>query len=259
MSELSDQAYWDDRARRWGPLAAGYRNAAMYQYEERLRWHAFMRRCRPQAGQRVLDLGCGPGRWSARLAELGCAVTAADISPEMLALAPTRDGINYVQGAAQDLELPDESFDLIVSVTVLQHITRADDFERALDNVARMLARSGRLAMIEFAPRRRGGSGAAHLVPRTRAEWLEAFRARGLDLVSETGIRFAGHGAFLIGMGLRSRLRTRDGLDAEGSPATLPGRLLRGAGQVVDLALQRTPAVSSLSPVRLLVLARVQP
>jgi ubiquinone/menaquinone biosynthesis C-methylase UbiE len=39
------------------------------------------------AGQRVLDIGCGTGRHSVRLAAYGCEVTGVDISEGMLAQA----------------------------------------------------------------------------------------------------------------------------------------------------------------------------
>jgi SAM-dependent methyltransferase len=46
---------------------------------------------------RVLDLGCGPGLYSQRLAALGCACTGLDFSPA---------SINYARGQAQAADLP---------------------------------------------------------------------------------------------------------------------------------------------------------
>jgi 2-polyprenyl-3-methyl-5-hydroxy-6-metoxy-1,4-benzoquinol methylase len=70
---------------------------------------------RPNPGLRVLDYGCGIGVVSAQLAMAGCAVTGADVSPEILAVAKARHpgipfiGINEVTG----------EYDVIVSVHVL--------------------------------------------------------------------------------------------------------------------------------------------
>jgi len=44
-------------------------------------------------GGRVLDLGCGPGQWAARLHDAGLGVEASDASPEMIALAAAIPGI----------------------------------------------------------------------------------------------------------------------------------------------------------------------
>jgi trans-aconitate methyltransferase len=41
----------------------------------------------PQPGERVLDLGCGDGPLTAKLAALGCAVVGVDASPDMVAAA----------------------------------------------------------------------------------------------------------------------------------------------------------------------------
>jgi 2-polyprenyl-3-methyl-5-hydroxy-6-metoxy-1,4-benzoquinol methylase len=49
-------------------------------------------RCRLGRGSPVLDLGCGPGPLAVAFARLGCAVTAMDPSPDMLAAAARHAG-----------------------------------------------------------------------------------------------------------------------------------------------------------------------
>ena len=69
-------------------------------------------------GNRVLDVGCGVGRLTEAMANLGYRVTGYDISPGMLAKARARgDGrVTYVD------RFPSESFDWVNSFIVLQHI-----------------------------------------------------------------------------------------------------------------------------------------
>src|SRR5262245_66192626 len=65
-------------------------------------------RCSLARDSSVLDLGCGPGQLAVAFARLGCAVTAMDPEPDMLAAAAkeaTASGglINLVEGSSYDL------------------------------------------------------------------------------------------------------------------------------------------------------------
>jgi malonyl-CoA O-methyltransferase len=80
----------------------------------------------PVSGLRILDLGCGTGRHSLRLATAGAIVTAVDFSEGMLAQARKRAGDLPVNFHAHDLTQPlpfaDDSFDRIICGLVLDHI-----------------------------------------------------------------------------------------------------------------------------------------
>ncbi len=80
-----------------------------------------------QGDEQVLDLGCGTGNYSMFMAERGLKVTGMDISEHMLEKARKKSerkglDINFVEGDIQNLPFPDNSFDLIVSVTVFEFI-----------------------------------------------------------------------------------------------------------------------------------------
>lgn len=69
---------------------------------------------------KILDMGTGPGFYAIILARRGYDVTAADYSTGMLAQAKCNAGalaekITFVQMDAQNVTLPDESFDVIVT------------------------------------------------------------------------------------------------------------------------------------------------
>ncbi len=97
-------------------------------------------------GKRVLDAGCGGGRWSVGLLRLGAQVTAVDFSEE--ALNRTRSacaGLGGVDTLRVDLlhppdELRDRRFDMVYSFGVLHH---TGNTFAALKNVTGLVAEDG--------------------------------------------------------------------------------------------------------------------
>ena len=80
------------------------------------------------AGLRVLDMGTGPGFYAIILAERGYRVTAADFSEKMLAEARQNAGalaekIDFRRMDAQAPDLPDDSFDVIVTRNLTWNLT----------------------------------------------------------------------------------------------------------------------------------------
>ncbi|HEY6584556.1 MAG TPA: methyltransferase domain-containing protein [Gaiellaceae bacterium] len=84
---------------------------------------------------RLLDIGCGTGAHTARLAELGWQLLGVDVSADMLRLARER-GLEVVQADARDLPFGDRSFDAAVS---LWTHTDVDEFVRVVAEVSRVL------------------------------------------------------------------------------------------------------------------------
>ena len=123
-------------------------------------------RLAPQAGERILDLGCGDGVLTADLVSSGADVVAVDGSPEMVAAAVAR-GIAARVMDARTLTFSAE-FDAVFSNAVLHWIPEAD---AVLAGVARALRPGGRF-VAEF-----GGHGnVAAIVVALRA----AFARHGL-------------------------------------------------------------------------------
>jgi SAM-dependent methyltransferase len=94
----------------------------------------------PQAGQRILDLGCGDGQLTGRIAASGASVTGIDASPNMVAAARAR-GLAAEEGAAESLPFADHSFDAVFSNAVL-HWVRGQDV--MMTEVHRVLRPGGR-------------------------------------------------------------------------------------------------------------------
>lgn len=82
---------------------------------------------RDAASKTVLDIGCGQGKWLRFLLELGfnpALVTASELLDERLAVARNRlpEGVRFVAGDANQLDLPLESFDIISQSLVFSSI-----------------------------------------------------------------------------------------------------------------------------------------
>jgi len=97
---------------------------------------------------RVLEDGCGVGKYVKRLAERGGAVYGLEYDFERAVEARTH-GQRIVNAAGETLPFPDESFDLILSHEVLEHVS---DDRLAVGEMARTLKPGGRLVV--FVPNR---------------------------------------------------------------------------------------------------------
>lgn len=93
----------------------------------------------PIAGQRVADIGCGPGWYTQALRGRGASVIPIDYSEEELRLygEPPEGAII---GDAMDLPLADESVDGVFASNMLEH---TPDFRRVIGEMARVLRPGG--------------------------------------------------------------------------------------------------------------------
>ncbi len=86
-----------------------------------------------EVGQRIvqkafiLDIGCGAGLLSNPLAEAGYFVTGVDLSESSLAVARKRDStgrVQYLQANAYSLPFPNNSFDVVCAMDILEHVEK---------------------------------------------------------------------------------------------------------------------------------------
>jgi arsenite methyltransferase len=101
-------------------------------------------------GERVLDIGSGPGFLAAEMAgEVGSdgGVVGVDPSDSMLAMARRRGApVEYVAGGALALPFDDEAFDAVVATQVYEYVA---DMPAALAEARRVLAPGGRLLILD--------------------------------------------------------------------------------------------------------------
>jgi ubiquinone/menaquinone biosynthesis C-methylase UbiE len=98
-------------------------------------------------GRRVLDVGCGTGRFAAALHERGSRVWAVDPSPEMVAAARNR-GVNAKVAPAERLPFKEGWFERAVMWLVVHLVDRP----RAFAELRRVLGPEARLAIATFDP-----------------------------------------------------------------------------------------------------------
>lgn len=142
------QAYFQENASEWDELRSLH--VSEEQVEKEL--------LRQQGGGRVnafLDVGTGTGRMLELFAPIADQALGIDVSRAMLTIARAHlDGESYGhcqvrQGDMYDLNVPDDSQDLIVFHQVLHF---AEDPAKAIAEAARALAPGGRILVADFAP-----------------------------------------------------------------------------------------------------------
>ena len=103
------------------------------------------------AGRRVLDLGCGTGRFAAALSERHrCTVVGVDPSPEMLAVARKREGaVTWLQGRAEAIPLEDSAVERAFVQTVVHLI---EDRDAACAELRRVVEPEGIVALLTVDP-----------------------------------------------------------------------------------------------------------
>ena len=102
----------------------------------------------------VLEIGCGTGRHTLRLAAQGNRVTAVDISPAMLARAREKlkacSDVRLLEGDIRD-DIPLGMFDVVLTALVLEHIA---DLKIFFGRVASLLRPGGTFYLSEIHPDR---------------------------------------------------------------------------------------------------------
>jgi len=140
--DLSEVArYWEANAETWTRLArAGYDV-----YRDALNTPAFLAMLPPVRGLAGLDIGCGEGANTRRVARLGARLDAIDISPTFIRHAQAEEqreplGIRYQAADGRALPFPPGSFDF---ATAFMSLMDMPDQALALAEAARVLRPGG--------------------------------------------------------------------------------------------------------------------
>jgi 2-polyprenyl-6-hydroxyphenyl methylase/3-demethylubiquinone-9 3-methyltransferase len=160
------------------------------------------------SGLRVLDIGCGAGLVAEPLARMGATVTGIDPSPEIVAAARLHAedsglAIDYRAATAEALVAEGETFDAVMILEVVEHVTDVAAFVATIAALVKpggiVVASTINRTLKAFALAIVGVEYVLRWLPRgthtydklvTPAELKAAFRAAGLAPAGETGVMY---------------------------------------------------------------------
>ena len=113
-------------------------------------YHDFLLRHVPFGCRHVLEIGCGTGTFSHRLAARAESVLALDLSPEMIRIARERSrefaNIDFQVADAVEREFPEEEFDCIATIATMHHLP----MKQVLSKCRRALKPNGVLLILDL-------------------------------------------------------------------------------------------------------------
>lgn len=168
--------FWEGRVQKYGHT--GWADPAIYAYDqlERLAIFSNVVSSSLPVGATALDFGCGTGDFSRHLVGQGARVWGYD---PFVKTTIDNDNFRYLR-SLDDVAAVDEKFDLILSVTALDHIMDDDEFVAVLTLLRRKVSATGRMVLMEYAfdgiPTRQAGT---YQALRGLDQWRESLAKTG--------------------------------------------------------------------------------
>jgi SAM-dependent methyltransferase len=181
-------SFWSGRAGDPGWLSVMWANPAYNELAHRDQWRAIERNL-PERRGAMLDLGCGTGRLSARLARLFDSYLGVDLDT-MVAEARRRNpdlADRFVTASVQQYDFPRESFDLVLSMACLASACRADELPAVARAIVEATRPGGRIVMIDPFHRLPALTRTCRLSP---SEVIKLFTGLGASLQEWSGVHF---------------------------------------------------------------------
>jgi 2-polyprenyl-3-methyl-5-hydroxy-6-metoxy-1,4-benzoquinol methylase len=168
------------------PDKAGIINR-FYHHQKMVSFNRLLNLVVSKKGMNILDFGCGTGIFSEQFDKIGANVIGVDVSQELVernrSLIPT---IDFRLTSGDTLDFPNNKFDLIHSMMVLQHIpgnircSIVKEFNRTLKP-------GGYVMIVESIYQ---ADSSAHLFPISEHEWVSLFEKNGFRLIHHHGMEY---------------------------------------------------------------------
>jgi len=134
--KIADQ-WWSEEVR-WIRILRNLAKGRLSWFDEALDWQ----------GKEILDLGCAGGFMAEAIAQRGAKVTGIDPAQKAIEIARSHAesehlSIKYDVGVGENLPYGDQTFDIVVCVDVLEHVS---DLNQVINEIARVLKPGGYLA-----------------------------------------------------------------------------------------------------------------
>lgn len=100
----------------------------------------------------VLDLGCGTGKFMQKFYNETTKYYGLDLSNKQLSIAKRKinsNSVNFICCSAEDIPLPNNSIDVIISTWVLGTILEVDRRNKVLEEMKRVLKHDGNIYLVE--------------------------------------------------------------------------------------------------------------
>ncbi len=189
-------ALWDNLVLLSGHT--GYKEALLHKYDQPIRIRlirSILSKLIPHDAHEwtLLDLGCGTGDFIDLADQLGASkIVGVDVSQNVLSLAKQRfNGVGNVelrQGTVFEALKSNETFDLITSVTVLQHHVTDAELLLALSKIKACLKHGGTFIALEISIQNRQEDlvmkqdDIPYLIERSGESWRRLFEQVGFEL-----------------------------------------------------------------------------
>jgi 2-polyprenyl-6-hydroxyphenyl methylase/3-demethylubiquinone-9 3-methyltransferase len=153
-------------------------------------------------GLRMLDIGCGGGILSEPLARLGAAMVGADPSEDNIAAAQSHAGdtgviVDYRATTAEELAAAKESFDVVLAMEVVEHVTNVDAFVATCATMVKpgglMITATLNRTLKSFALAIVGAEYVLRWLPRGTHQWDKFVTPQELEIsIERSGLQVTG-------------------------------------------------------------------
>jgi SAM-dependent methyltransferase len=205
------------------------------------------------ADTRILDVGCGTGRWLRRYQQFGFRAMGVDATAAMLRLARERGtAAALTVGEVNRLPFRDATFDAVTDITVTQHIPQSLQVP-ALAEMIRVIRPGGCLILMELIQ-----GEDKHIFPRTPQGWIEGVSSCGAKLIGWFGQEYLLLDRLFVRVArtLATRNVGSASQDAQSQVSshqrsTITGRIYWGLRHItVPIAAWSEPAIELICPAR---------